>query len=51
MKLILEKSIILDSSVEELLNESTGKVERNYYISGIFSTPDVKNRNGREYPR
>jgi len=51
MKLILEEAIELDGSIEEELNESSGAKERNYYLSGIFSTPEVKNRNGRVYSR
>lgn len=50
MKYMIEEAFQLDSFVEEELNESTGKTEKNYYISGIFSTPEVKNRNGRIYP-
>lgn len=37
-------------SVEEKLNESTGKTEKKYKIKGIFSTIGEKNRNGRIYP-
>jgi len=51
MKLIIEDAVALDGSVEEELNESSGITERNYYLSGIFSTPEKKNRNGRVYPR
>jgi len=51
MKLIMEDPLLLDGSIEENLNESTGNTERNYYISGTFSTPEVKNRNGRIYSR
>ena len=51
MKLIMEDPLLLDGSIEETLNESTGNTERNYYISGIFSTPEAKNRNGRVYSR
>jgi hypothetical protein len=51
MKLIIEDTMLLDGSIEENLNESTGVTERNYYISGIFSTPEKKNRNGRVYSR
>jgi hypothetical protein len=51
MKLIMEDPLLLDGSIEETLNESTGNTERNYYISGTFSTPEAKNRNGRVYSR
>jgi hypothetical protein len=51
MKLLVEEALTLDSKIEEELNESTGKTEKNYYIEGTFSTPDVKNRNGRIYPK
>jgi hypothetical protein len=51
MKLIMEDPLLLDGSIEETLNESTGTTERNYYISGTFSTPEAKNRNGRVYSR
>ncbi len=46
MKLILEESLDIETVVE--LNESTG--EKTYVIKGTFSTPDLKNRNGRIYP-
>ena len=51
MKLMIEEAYELDSEVVEEINESTGKSEKNYYLEGIFSTPDKKNRNGRIYPR
>jgi len=51
MKLIIEDAVALDGSVEEEMNESSGTKERNYYLTGIFSTPDKKNRNGRVYPK
>ena len=46
MKLILEESLDIETVVE--LNEATG--EKTYIIKGIFSTPELKNRNGRIYP-
>lgn len=46
MKLILEESLDIETVVE--LNETTG--EKTYIIKGIFSTPELKNRNGRIYP-
>lgn len=50
LKYMVEEAYTLDSIVEENINESTGKSEKNYYITGIFSTPNQKNRNGRTYP-
>lgn len=41
----------INVSVTENINESTGKKEKTYKISGIFSTIGEKNRNGRTYPR
>lgn len=49
MKLIIEGANTLSSEVIEDMNESTGSKQKNYYIHGIFSTPDKKNRNGRIY--
>lgn len=51
MKFITEEAYQLDSEIIEEINESSGKTQKNYYISGIFSTPGQKNRNGRIYPR
>jgi len=51
MKLILEGCSLLTGEIEDELNESSGQTERNYYLSGICSTPEVKNRNGRFYSR
>jgi hypothetical protein len=51
MKLIMEGASLLSGHFEDEMNESTGSTERNYYISGIFSTPEAKNRNGRVYSR
>jgi len=34
---------------EEIINESSGS--KKYYIKGIFSSPGVKNKNGRVYPK
>jgi len=50
MKFLVEDAAHLDASVEEELHESSGLKVKNYYIQGIFSTPDKKNRNGRIYP-
>ena len=33
------------------MNEATGKTEKQYKLSGIFSTIGQKNRNGRTYPK
>lgn len=49
--LLIEDASELQYEIVEELNESTGKTEKNYYIKGIFSTPDTKNRNGRIYSR
>jgi len=51
MKLIMEGASLLTGHFEDEMNEGTGSTERNYYISGIFSTPEAKNRNGRVYSR
>jgi hypothetical protein len=48
MKLIVEQCDNISGFIE--VNEAAGKAEKNYYIQGIFSTPGVKNRNGRIYP-
>ena len=45
MKLLIEDAQEIQPLIEDT---STGK---NYYIEGIFSTPDKKNRNGRVYSR
>lgn len=45
LKLMVDMSTDVTGSVE--LNESSG--EKTYVISGNFSTPDKKNRNGRIY--
>lgn len=50
MKFITEEAYQLNSEVVEEINESTGNKQKNYYISGIFSTPGQKNKNGRIYP-
>ena len=51
MKLIMEGASLLTGHYEDELNEASGSTERNYYISGTFSTPEAKNRNGRVYSR
>lgn len=47
LKLMVDMSTDVSGSVE--LNESSG--EKKYIISGNFSTPDKKNRNGRIYSK
>ncbi len=47
MQLLIEEAVVLESFIEEEINEN--KSEKNYYIKGIFSTPDKENRNGRVY--
>ena len=49
-KYLIDEALIVESVIEEEINEATGKKEKNYYIEGIFSTPGQKNRNGRIYP-
>ncbi len=48
MQLILEDSFD-NLSYDVELNESTG--DKTYVVSGTFSTPDKKNRNGRVYSK
>ena len=45
MKLITEEI----SNAEYIVEEANGK--KNYYIKGVFMQSDVKNRNGRIYPK
>lgn len=47
LRLMVDMSTDVNGSVE--LNEANG--EKTYVISGQFSTPDKKNRNGRVYSR
>lgn len=49
MKLLYEDSAPV-FSVENQLNEATGTTVKKYKIKGIFSSPGVKNKNGRVYP-
>lgn len=51
MKLIYEEVNDLEPKVEEYVNESTGKTSKKYYLEGLFTTTDEKNRNGRIYPK
>jgi hypothetical protein len=48
MQLLIDEAYVMDSEIVEEINES-GIKEKNYYIQGIFSTPNKKNRNGRIY--
>lgn len=50
MKYLIDEALLVESAIEEELNEASGKKEKNYYIQGVFSTPGQKNRNGRIYP-
>lgn len=50
MKFVIDEALMVESVVQEELNEATGKPEKSYYIQGIFSTPGQQNRNGRIYP-
>ena len=50
MKYLIDEALLVESAIEEEVNESSGKKEKNYYIQGVFSTPGQKNRNGRIYP-
>ena len=50
-QLLVEESYELESEVIEEINESSGQKQKNYYIKGIFSTPERKNKNGRIYPK
>jgi hypothetical protein len=50
-QLIIDEAYEVDAVILEEINESTGKNEKNYYIEGIFSTIEKRNRNGRVYPR
>jgi len=50
-KLIFDEDAKTSVAVEEKLDEATGKTDKKYKISGVFSTIGEKNRNGRIYPR
>ena len=49
MKYLVEDAFKLEADVQEELHESSGLKIKNYYIYGVFSTPNMKNRNGRIY--
>lgn len=51
MDLFYDNDSIAEIEVLESINEATGKPEKTYKISGIFSTIGKRNRNGRVYPR
>jgi len=51
LNLIFDNDSSPEFSVQETINESTGKTEKKYKIRGTFSTIGEKNRNGRMYPR
>ena len=50
MKYIIEEALEVKSEILNEYDESKNSNQKNYYISGIFSTPNQKNRNGRVYP-
>lgn len=47
MKFLVET--VEDAITEEVLDEATGK--KDYFIKGIFAQAELKNRNGRIYPK
>lgn len=51
MNLIIEAPQEVQGFAHSYINEATGTQEKSYYIQGIFSTINKKNRNGRIYPR
>lgn len=51
MNLIIEAPQEISGFCANDINESTGKQEKSYFIQGIFSTANRKNRNGRVYPK
>ena len=48
MKLISEFN---DYAVEPVIVEENEKGEKEYFIEGVFMQADIKNRNGRIYPK
>ena len=48
MRLILDS--IADTSTE-VITEAASSGEKKYYIEGVFAQAELKNRNGRVYPR
>ena len=51
MNLIIKSPQEVQGFAHSYINEATGAQEKSYYIQGIFSTVNRKNRNGRVYPR
>ncbi len=51
LKMMLDQAENTDTLVEESINEATGTKQKNYFIEGVFSTIEMKNRNGRVYSR
>lgn len=51
MNLIIESPQEVQGFAHSYINEATGAQEKSYYIQGIFSTVNRKNRNGRIYSR
>ena len=47
MKLICE----VNENVHYLTEDDDEKGKKNYFIEGIFMQGDIKNRNGRIYPK
>ena len=48
MKLISE---FVDYAIEPVIVEENEKGEKEYFIEGVFMQADIKNRNGRVYPK
>jgi hypothetical protein len=48
MKLISE---FVDYAIEPVIVEENEKGEKDYFIEGVFMQADIKNRNGRVYPK
>jgi len=48
MKLFVEQ---FDGSTTQVILEKTETGEKKYYIEGIFAQAEIKNRNGRLYPK
>ena len=48
MKLISE---FVDYAIQPVIVEENEKGEKDYFIEGVFMQADIKNRNGRVYPK
>ena len=48
MKLISEYN---DYAISPVIIEQNEKGEKEYYIEGVFMQSEIKNRNGRVYPK